>query len=138
MKNYQIFKHPDNRLDAIKEGFSFPGVLFGCFWLLWHKIWLGGTIAFIAGIAVYAIFPSPEGYLFGVPYGHKFGLADIFNIGTCLVIGIFGNELRSTSLVQRGFVRVSTEQAETTDGAKAKYLLRDTSPIEHEVHYFSK
>ncbi|MGC2457953.1 MAG: DUF2628 domain-containing protein [Gallionellaceae bacterium] len=138
MKKYQIFKHPDNRLDAVKEGFSFPGVIFGCFWLLWHKIWIAGIIAFVASIAVYFIFPNPEGYLFGVPYGHKFGLADIFNIGICLIIGFFGNEWRSTSLGLRGFKRVSTEEAETTDGAKAKYLLRDTSPSQHENHQFLK
>jgi len=37
MKKYQVFKHPDNRLEAVKTGFSFHGLIFGFFWLFWHK-----------------------------------------------------------------------------------------------------
>lgn len=134
MKKYQIFKHPDNRLYAIKEGFSFPGALFGGFWLLWHKMWIAGSVAIAASVAVYFIFPSPEGYLLGIPYGHRFGVSDIFEIGICLVIGFFGNEWQSTSLGLRGFKRVSTEKADTADGAKAKYLSRDTNSSQQTDH----
>ena len=127
MKKYQIFKHPDNRLDAVKEGFSFPGALFGGLWLLWHKMWILGSIACVVGIAVYAIFPNPEGFIYGIPYGHKFGMADISNIFIELTIGFFGNEWRSESLKQRGFEYAMAVKADTPDGAKAKYVRRADS-----------
>ena len=134
MKKYQIYKHPDNRLYAVKEGFSFPGAILGGFWLLWHKMWVAGSVAIAASIAIYFIFPSPEGYILSIPYGHKFGVSDIFDIGIGIVIGFFGNEWRTTSLNQRGFARVSNEKAVTTDGAKAKYLSRATTSNQQEDH----
>jgi hypothetical protein len=129
MKTFSIFVHPDSRMEVVKSGFSFPGLLAGGFWLLWHKIWTLGTLVAVGGIAVYAIFPNPEGYLLGVPYGHRFGLADIVNVGLCSVVGIWGNEWRSSSLLARGFERVGAEQASTPDGAKAAFLRRSQGAV---------
>lgn len=128
MKKYKVYKHPDNRLEAVKDGFSFPGLLFAGLWLLWHKMWVVGGVAVIACLAVYPIFPNPEGYVLGIPYGHKFGIADILNMGFQVIVGLYGNEWRSTSLEQRGFECVATVRAATPDGAKAEYLLQNTDP----------
>lgn len=122
MKTFTLYKHPDNRLEAVKQGFSFPGVFLGGGWLLWHKVWLAGVLTTAIGVGAYFLFPSPEGYLFGIPYGHRFGLADLLNIGIQIAVGIWGNEWRASSLRERGFDDVGTVVAETTDGAKAEYL----------------
>jgi hypothetical protein len=45
-----VYKHPDGRLSAVKEGFSIPGAIFGGFWLWWHKMWLLGSVALAIGI----------------------------------------------------------------------------------------
>lgn len=135
MKKYQVYKHPDNRLDAVKIGFSFPGAIFGFIWLLWHKMWVIGGLITVASFAVYAIFPSPEGYLLGIPYGHKFGIADILCIGIQLIVGSLGNEWRSTSLRERGFECVTTVKAATSDGAKAEYLLQGTDSSQHVYNF---
>ena len=126
MKKYQIFRHPDGRLDTVKQGFSFPGVLFSGCWLLWHKIWFLGGIATAVGLAVYLIFPSTEGYIYGIPYGHRFGFADIVNLVIMCVVGVLGNGWRTTSLLERGFENVLTVSAATPDGAKAQYLRHNT------------
>jgi hypothetical protein len=126
MKTFSIFKHPDQRLEAIKQGLSIPGLLGGGFWLLWHRIWTIGALTTVGGLSVYFIFPSPEAYIYGIPYGHRFGLADIVNIGICGVVGFWGNSIRTSSLIDRGFEHVSTEQASTPDGARAAYLRRST------------
>lgn len=125
MKKFRVFKHPDNRLIAVKDGFSLPGAIFGCFWLMWHKMWLYGCIALIVSVVVYDIFPSPEGYILGIPYGHKFGIPDVLDICLGLFIGVFGNEWHLSALGKRGFERVATVNADTVDGAKAKYLSKD-------------
>jgi Protein of unknown function (DUF2628) len=128
MKKFKVYKHPDGRLRVVKEGFSIPGVIFGSFWLLWHQVWVFGGITGVIGIGVYWVFPSPEGYLFGVPYGHRFGTADVLNLIICGLVGVFGNEWLSASLAERGFERVSVEIAQTADGAKAEYL-RDRGSV---------
>jgi hypothetical protein len=110
MKQFQVFRHPDGRLDTVKQGFSIPGFLFSGCWLLWHKIWLIGGLITAVG-----------------PYGHRFGLADIVNIVFMGVVGIFGNEWRCSSLLDRGFEKITTVGAATPDGAKAQYLRNNTS-----------
>ncbi len=126
MRTYRIYQHPDQRLVAIKEGFSFPGLIFGGFWLCWYKLWSYGAIVLIVGMLAYALFPSPEGYLWGIPYGHRFGLADLINLALIVGIGLKGNELRGSNLVDRGFDRVGRELANTPEGAIGAYLRKGT------------
>ena len=90
--------------------------------MLWHKIWLLGSVAVLTGLGLYFIFPSPAGYIMGIPYGHSLGLADLLNLIIDVVVGIFGNEWRRNSLVERGFDNVSDEIAATADGATGEYL----------------
>jgi hypothetical protein len=122
MNKFKVYKHPDGRLAAVKVGFSFPGLIFGAFWLLWHRIWLLGGITAVIGLGLYFVFPSPEGYLMGIPYGHRLGIADLLNLVICVIVGLYGNEWRRNSLSERGFDNVSDERAKTADGAKAEYL----------------
>ena len=128
MSKFRIYKHPDGRLDAVKVGFSFPGVIFGALWLLWHRIWLLGSVTAVIGFGAYFVFPSPEGYIMGIPYGHRFGFADVLNLAIGVIVGIFGNEWRRNSLTERGFDNVSDKFAKTADGAKAEYL-RDPGKV---------
>ena len=125
MKIFSIFEHPDKRLEAVKQGFSIYGLLGGGFWLLWHRIWLHGSLALVIGIGVYALFLNPEGYIYGIPYGHRFGIADVINIGICFAVGFLGNDWRSASLLDRGFENVGSEAARNLDGTKAAFLRRD-------------
>lgn len=124
MKTFSIYRHPDHRLEAVKQGISFRGLLLGGVWLLWHRMWFLGSLATVLGLGCYVMFPSPEGYVFGVPYGHRFGLADIINLGICGVVAFCGNGWRATSLADRGFENMGAEQASTPDGAKAAFLRR--------------
>lgn len=129
MKTFSIYEHPDHRLEAVKQGISFPALLLGGVWLLWHRIWFLGSIATVLGLGCYLMLPSPEGYVLGIPYGHRFGLADIFNLVVCGVVAFCGNEWRATSLADRGFENMGTEQAPTPDGAKAAFLRRRAAGI---------
>jgi hypothetical protein len=131
MKTFSIYEHPDHRLEAVKQGISFPGLLLGGVWLLSHRMWISGALATGGGLVLYLLFPSPEGYVFGIPYGHRFGLADIMNLGICGVVAFCGNGWRATSLLDRGFDDMGTEQAATPDGAKAAFLRR-TGIARHE------
>lgn len=39
MKDFKVFTHPQAASAAVKIGFSWPGLFFGVFWLLWHRMW---------------------------------------------------------------------------------------------------
>ncbi|HCA27962.1 MAG TPA: hypothetical protein DEP05_10075 [Betaproteobacteria bacterium] len=123
MPDFVVFKHPDDNLQVVKDGFSWVGLVFGQFWLLYHRIYLIGSILFIIGIVFYFLFPSPDGYILGIPYGHRFGVADILNIAIAIGIGVAGNFLRVDSLRKRGYVQVFDITAPTADAARARYLL---------------
>lgn len=122
MSRFHILSHPDGKLEAVKDGFSIAGLFFGGFWLLYHRIYALASVAMTVGLLLYAVFPSPEGYVFGVPYGHRFGLADVGNILICIVVGVLGNSWRLESLVRRGFDLVDTVEAQTADAARGCYL----------------
>jgi len=82
----------------------------------------GGIAAFVS-VIVYFILPSPAGY--------SFGFADLINIVIQVVIGVFGNELRSSSFRERGFDLVKIVKAATPDDAKARYLKDPGDPDEY-------
>lgn len=122
MKRFHVLRHPDGTLTAIKEGFSWPGFLLGGFWLLYHRVYVLGGGAVLGGIVLYGIFPSPEGYFLGVPYGHRFGIADAGNIIIQGLIGMLGNAWRLDSVIKRGFELIDSVEANTSDGARAVHL----------------
>ncbi len=111
MRQFNIFRHPDRSLIAIKEGFAWPGAIFGCFWLFYHRLYGLGTAAFCVGGLFYTVFPS-----------RGFGAADVVNIGICIVVGVLGNMWRTDQMAKRGFELVDTVIAESPDGASAAYL----------------
>ena len=126
MNSYRVFRHPDGAMIAVKDGFAWPGLVLGCFWLLYHRIYGLGTGALVIGAAAYVLFPSPEGYILGIPFGHRFGLADAINIAITVLVGVLGNSWRVDSLNRRGFTLVDSVDADTADGARAVYLTNRT------------
>jgi hypothetical protein len=97
-------------------------------------MWILGAVMTLVGVGVFFWFPNLEGYVYGIPYGHRFGLADIVNMAVCGVVGFWGNDWRASSLVDRWFEKVTTEHAATPDGAKAAYLRR--AATEHQEPSF--
>jgi hypothetical protein len=129
MTKYDIFQHPDGRIEAVKDGFSFPGCLLGGFWALYHKMWIAATISFVLGFGAYIVLPSPAFYFAGVPFGHRFGIADLINIGLMIAFGMMGNGWRYNNLVARGYEWRSDVEASTPDGAKASFLRNPVHPF---------
>jgi hypothetical protein len=41
--------------------------------------------------------PSPEAYVFGISYGHRFGLADIMSFGICAVVAFCGTHFATAA-----------------------------------------
>ena len=109
MKNFDVYKHPVQGYEAVKKGFSWPAFFFSWIWAFIKKLWGYGLL-----FLVIAIFLSAT-------YTHT-GSAIILNIGFYIFCGAIGNELRRGNLTSRGYERIETLQAETSDAAIASVV----------------
>ncbi len=41
-KRYKVFEHPENRVEAVKQGWSWPAFFFIWIWALVKKMWVLG------------------------------------------------------------------------------------------------
>lgn len=114
MKKYKIFQHPANKLEAVKEGWSWPGFLFGPFWAFFKKLWGIGTGLLITMI-ILSLFPvNPDSGLYW--------LSTIILLVLYIVCGINGNKWRESNLTARSYDHVDTVSASNPDGAIALHV----------------
>lgn len=110
MKSYEIFKHPNGDMRAIKTGWSWPACLFGLVWAICCGIWpLALGLLVLAGL-VSGIATSIGGEgLAGVTY--------IFSVLNGLVLGAVGNSLHAKWRVRKGYARVGSCDAPNAKAA---------------------
>jgi hypothetical protein len=117
MREYNVFMNPFNQYEAVKVGFSWPGLFFCGIWLLVKKMWkyagytFGGFFLFAFILGLVDVDPVT---IDGLINGASFGLAVYF--------GVAGNKLRERNLIERGYTMVDTVSAESADGAIASVL----------------
>ena len=97
----------------VKEGFCWPGFVFGIFWSLWHGMWMVSAalfgIALVAGLAVEAA-------------GLNDAAASLVQLFLHLGVGVFGNDLRRWSLRRGGFVESGIVAAARGSAAEQRYF----------------
>jgi hypothetical protein len=118
MNQYKIFKHPGGKIEAIKEGWSWPAFFFNSIWALVKKMWvLGGILC-----AVFFIL----GWISGVVNTRSGrainALIWIGNFAVSVVFGLNGNSWRETNLESRGYKFKTTVIAATPEGAIAVFI----------------
>lgn len=122
MKTFKVYKHPTRGLEAVKVGFSWPGFLFGIFWMLLKKLWAASLLWF----GLYIVFSLVETVTNQSEAGGAQALVYLLlvagYIALSLIPGFQGNQWRETNLTKRGFAIVGTPQAETPDAAIANVV----------------
>jgi hypothetical protein len=116
VSHYRFYKHPSGQLEAVKEGWSWPAVVFVGFWALYKKIWVIGSAILLFSVLLHVSLPFSN-----LPF--------LFDLGSAVVFGLFGNGWREANLVDRGFELINDVKAKTPDGAIAEHL-RNPSPEE--------
>ena len=115
MKQFKIFEHPHLRIEAVKQGWSWPAFFFPWIWALVKKMW--GLGFGILGIYI---------FLNIVSYGSRdetlSGLISIAGIIASIVFGINGNKWRENNLRSRGFEYKSIITASNPETASALYV----------------
>ena len=121
MKTFKIFKHPTQGYEAVKVGFSWPGLFFGVIWMLVKKLWGFAGIWF----GLYVICAIIESVVVG-PFGIFILVASY--LALWLIPGIKGNKWREGNLSSRGFEYVNTVEAVNPDSAVAQMAKSQAQP----------
>ncbi len=111
----KVYSHPDHGETTVKEGFSWPGFFFTFGWALLKNLW-GHAIALgvlLAGSRLTSIYferrfdANPnDGVAAAVIIG-----AMIVLIGTCIIVGWYGNRWVEQALIAKGYTHTGTRDA---------------------------
>ncbi len=116
MKSYRIFKHPAGHIEAVKQGWSWPGLFFTFIWAFIKRLWaVGGVVlavAFVVGAMLDSLV-SPE---------TANVISNVLGVVISLLIGLRGNIWRENNLLSRGYEHVDSLVAENPESAIAEYL----------------
>lgn len=124
MKNYKVFKHDDGRIEAVKQGWSWPGFFFGIIWALIKKLWAVAGVLFAIGVVSVIIssatqpdYSSYDDSASGVDL-----IRYLISIGVSVTLGIKGNSFRESSLINNNFQLIGTVIAPNPDMAVAEVM----------------
>lgn len=113
MKTYNIYKSPTGAVEAVKQGWSWPGFSFSWIWAF-----VKGLNAIGAGILIGTIFLG----ILSVESTAADTLLTLAGLGVSIWLGVQGNELRGSNLRKKGYDIVKTITAEMPEGAVAAFV----------------
>ncbi len=97
MKHYKIFQHPDGKIKAVKQGWSWPAFLFCLIWTLIKKMYLTSVALFL--FALFLDFLVSH-----LQLGARGDLMiNIISIAVSFIFGLRGNEWWEALLYRKGF-----------------------------------
>lgn len=114
MKLYEVYTSPLGKMEAVKQGWSWPAFFFVWIWACVKKMWalgIGVIAALLIVLFVFTVVDTDEAVIDGF-----FIFANIV-IG--IVFGLRGNSWREKNLLSRGFSLAATESATNPEAALA-------------------
>jgi len=104
---------PDRDIVLVKEGFSWPALLFSFLWALSHRLWLAAAAILLAvgtlNAAIYWLRPDVLSQA-------------ALSLGLGVIIGYLGNDLRRRKLTRQGFAFACAVSGDDPDQALRRYL----------------
>lgn len=98
MKEYKVFLHTSGKVEAVKQGWSWPAFFFPLIWALVKRMWGLAFGLFLAILILDAVLIHA-----GVSKRTTDVLVSIAIIAASIVFGINGNYWREKKLLSRGF-----------------------------------
>lgn len=123
MKTFHVYHHPHLGAQAVKEGFSWPGFVFGWVWLLVKELWWLFLLFLGVGFASALLADLVFGQLEDMGHGNmeyafgRFLFTTVVTVTVSLLTGFYGNRWCCRNLSRRGFNRIATLQAMSPDAA---------------------
>ncbi len=118
MKTFSVQTLPwssasDGNVVLIVEGFSWPALIFGPFWALWHGMWRTVIV-----LLVIAALISGGGALAGLAAE----LVSVLQILVQIGLGLWGNDLRRAALARQGYVERAVVAGRNGEEAEHRYF----------------
>lgn len=125
MKNYNIYKHPNGKIEAVKQGWSWPAFFFGAIWALIKQLWMVAGLIFayaiISSIIIQSVTPSYDYYEYGGGDPSQAlvlqSISTLIQLGIAVYLGVKGNSLREANLIKRGYECIGNINAVNPDSA---------------------
>jgi hypothetical protein len=115
MKQFDVYHHPIRGYEAVKIGFSWPGFFFSWIWMLFKRLWGWALVCFLSLCVLNVL---SDGYYQAYnDAGMIFVI--LMKLAIIIMVGIFGNELRTRNLMARGYHLITTTKASNPDAAIA-------------------
>lgn len=116
MKKFYIYENKViNHVEAVKDGFSWPGFLFTLIWLVYKRMWtLVGAYALVITMIVLAGLSLPKG-------GSEL-LSNIFGIAASVWLGLKGNYEYGKHLEKNGYKKIGEILAKDKQSAVYNYI----------------
>lgn len=109
MKQYKVFEHPSGKIEAVKQGWSWPAFLFSFVWAMVKKMWSIGIGLFILSLIFISMVGKQADLLFHA-----------ISVIVSVIFGIYGNSWREKNLESRGYKVKGTVTAANPGEAEAK------------------
>ena len=116
MKHFKIYSRSQEKSEAVKQGFSYPALIFTPIWAIVKGMWVAGTIILFLTLARYIFL-----ILFSRNYPFIDQILDLPLLIISLVFGFKGNEWRELILTSRGFILVDSIEAINQEQAINQY-----------------
>ncbi len=110
MKTYKIFKDPLGNVQAVKDGWCWPGFFFGAFWALFHRMWWVGLG--LLGVAMLIVAGEDT-----IGTSAAEALLNVLSVIVSVGFGIGGNALRAGQQIRRGYEEIAVVQAANVEMA---------------------
>lgn len=112
---------PEERIEVIRDGFSFWAFVFPFFWLLWHRLWIEAVLVLAAG-AVTGMVGSWPAFEF---------MSSALAVLISLFVGLEANNLRIAAMRRRGWSESAVIEAGSRAEAELRFFAedRDTIPL---------
>ena len=105
----------------IKDGFSWPGLIFSLFWLLFQKLWLGALVFVLISVATGLI-----GYFLPLDDNAR----ALLGLLPSLYVGFDGNDMRRRKLLKKGYAQAGSVIAKTRLEAEEIFFAGPIAPEE--------
>ena len=125
MSAFRIYQNSENKVKAVKDGFSWPAFFFSIFWLFVRGLYLYGFILVIATLIIAFLIPI----IFTKITEQYFSfILNLFGIGMSIFLGIIGNRLQVNLLEKKGYkIVMNTLAHDSWQALKIFYNIGNTS-----------
>lgn len=105
-KRFILLRHPSGTYARVKQGFSWPALLFGSLWAIVRRMWLLAAVLLAVDIVLWVA----GGYAAHLANPALLFLFLVANIVYLIVRGQYGNRWRLAFLRRSGYVPVPVAQ----------------------------